>query len=206
MWKKHKPMAMNKNIPFKVVRKKGSGRKRKHTVGAIKEVVKAVPLTNRKRIRSIAKAIKVPRSTLHRFLKEGVLQRTRSSIKPLLTEANKQARINWVKSQVEEDGRFNDMMDHIDEKWFYITVENERYIIVEGESIPQRQCKSKRYITKVMFLAAFARPRIVDYPLRREAEEEPTMDGRLVDKYLRIIMVEFWRESSHLLLRLLRAL
>jgi len=54
------------------------------------------------------------------------------------------------------------MMDqvHIDEKWFYITVENERYIIVEGESIPQRQCKSKRYITKVMFLAAFARPRI----------------------------------------------
>lgn len=144
MWKKHKPMAMNKNIPFKVVRKKGSGRKRKHTVGAIKEVVKAVPLTNRKRIRSLAKAIKVPRSTLHRFLKEGVLQRTRSSIKPLLTEANKQARINWVKSQVEEDGRFNDMMDHIDEKWFYITVENERYIIVEGESIPQRQCKSKR--------------------------------------------------------------
>ncbi len=54
------------------------------------------------------------------------------------------------------------MMDeiHIDEKWFYITREKECYIIVEGESVPERRVKSKRFIAKVMFLAAFARPRI----------------------------------------------
>ncbi|XP_074289597.1 uncharacterized protein LOC141614750 [Silene latifolia] len=47
---------------------------------------------------------------------------------------------------------------HIDEKWFYMTNPMCRYYIGSNEALPYRSCKSKRYITKVMFLAAVARP------------------------------------------------
>ena len=161
MWNRHKQMAMDKNKAFQVVRKKGSGRKRKVSIEHLKQLVRNVPFHQRSKVRSLSKAINIPRSTLHRALQLGVLQRTTSTVKPILTENNKLSRIAWVKSKVAEDGRFVDMMNeiHIDEKWFYITREKERYIIVEGESIPERKVKSKRFIAKVMFLAAFARPR-----------------------------------------------
>ena len=48
---------------------------------------------------------------------------------------------------------------HIDEKWFYITKQNTGYYLVPGEPDPIRTCKSKRFVTKVMFMAAVARPR-----------------------------------------------
>jgi hypothetical protein len=53
------------------------------------------------------------------------------------------------------------MMDyvHIDEKWFYITNVKENYYILPDELPPERKSKSKRFITKVMFMAADARPR-----------------------------------------------
>ncbi|OMO65709.1 hypothetical protein COLO4_31045 [Corchorus olitorius] len=48
---------------------------------------------------------------------------------------------------------------HIDEKWFFMTRESERYYLLPEEDELVRTCKSKRFITKVMFLAAVARPR-----------------------------------------------
>ena len=48
---------------------------------------------------------------------------------------------------------------HVDEKWFYITRDKRRYYLHPDEDEPHRQCKNKRFITKVMFLAAVARPR-----------------------------------------------
>lgn len=48
---------------------------------------------------------------------------------------------------------------HIDEKWFYISKASKRYYLVPGEEEPLRTCKSKTFMTKVMFLAAVARPR-----------------------------------------------
>ncbi|XP_074314010.1 uncharacterized protein LOC141649215 [Silene latifolia] len=47
---------------------------------------------------------------------------------------------------------------HIDEKWFYLTTTTDTYYIVPGEEEPYRSCQSKRYITKVMFMCAVARP------------------------------------------------
>ncbi|GJQ67459.1 hypothetical protein Trydic_g8303 [Trypoxylus dichotomus] len=44
---------------------------------------------------------------------------------------------------------------HIDEKWFYLLQVN----ITLDEAEPESHCKSKRFITKVMFMAAVARPR-----------------------------------------------
>ncbi|XP_076903051.1 uncharacterized protein LOC143558005 [Bidens hawaiensis] len=56
---------------------------------------------------------------------------------------------------------FYDMFNvvHIDEKWFYMSKPSKRYYLVPGEDEPLRTCKSKIFITKVMFLAAIARPR-----------------------------------------------
>ncbi|XP_022041966.1 uncharacterized protein LOC110944619 [Helianthus annuus] len=56
---------------------------------------------------------------------------------------------------------FYDMFNvvHIDEKWFYMSKSSKGYYLVPGEDEPLRTCKSKKFITKVMFLAAVARPR-----------------------------------------------
>nr|XP_027118630.1 uncharacterized protein LOC113735852 [Coffea arabica] len=48
---------------------------------------------------------------------------------------------------------------HVDEKWFYMTKESERYYLHLEEEQPLRTCKSKKFIAKVMFLVAIARPR-----------------------------------------------
>lgn len=61
---------------------------------------------------------------------------------------------------VEHNGIFNlyEYM-HIDEKWFYMTKIKHNYYLLLDEEPPERQCKSKRFITKNMFMAAVARPR-----------------------------------------------
>jgi hypothetical protein len=49
---------------------------------------------------------------------------------------------------------------HVDEKWFYITREKERFLLLEDEEDdPYRTVSHKSHIRKVMFLCAVARPR-----------------------------------------------
>jgi hypothetical protein len=48
---------------------------------------------------------------------------------------------------------------HVDEGWFEMKQVNKTYFLVEGETEPHRAAKSKRYVEKVMFLAAVAGPR-----------------------------------------------
>lgn len=55
---------------------------------------------------------------------------------------------------------------HVDEKWFFVHKVSSRYILTEDEDVPHLICPNKRFITKVMFLAAVARPRY-DYTRRR---------------------------------------
>jgi len=48
---------------------------------------------------------------------------------------------------------------HIDEKWFNMYKANNKYYLAKDEALPYRSSPNKRYIGKVMFLAAVARPR-----------------------------------------------
>ncbi|KAH9095054.1 hypothetical protein LEN26_017931 [Aphanomyces euteiches] len=48
---------------------------------------------------------------------------------------------------------------HHDEKWFNADKDRRKVYLAPGEAIDRRECKSKRFIPKVMFLAAVARPR-----------------------------------------------
>lgn len=48
---------------------------------------------------------------------------------------------------------------HVDEKWFNLYKASTKYYITANEQVPYRSSPNRRYIDKVMFLAAVARPR-----------------------------------------------
>ena len=68
--------------------------------------------------------------------------------------------MNFCRSFVDENGIFMDMMEyvHLDEKWFFMTKIKENYYLLPDETQPEWSTKSKRFITKVMFMAAVACP------------------------------------------------
>lgn len=142
-------------------RKKNCGRK---VIPLNLEALKEVPLLQRQNIRSLSAALEVPKSTLHDKFKSGQIRRTSNTIKPLLTEKNKMHRLQFALEMLDPNSptpKFQEMLDciHIDEKWFYITRTKQTLYLAPDEPEPQRICKSKKFIGKVMFLAAVARPR-----------------------------------------------
>lgn len=143
------------------LKKQNCGRKCKD-YGEQLEKLRDIPHSRRGTLRSAAHAIGVPKSTLFRILKKGkVIKRVSSTIKPLLTEKNKKDRVEFCLSKLHPDRKFMDLKDyiHIDEKWFYLKKCKRSYYMLLDEETPHRTCKSKRFISKVMFMAAVARPR-----------------------------------------------
>ncbi|KAF0684296.1 Aste57867_23714 [Aphanomyces stellatus] len=151
------------NMSFSVAnRKKGRcGRKFKFTPEQVKTKLLELPLADRTTLRSISEKTEVKLATLHRYLKHGMFRAHSSTVRPVLTDANKYARLKFAASMVGSDMVLKEMDDvvHLDEKWFYITKVKRTFYLVPGEKEPERKCKSKRFITKVMFLSAVARPR-----------------------------------------------
>ncbi|KAF0704838.1 Aste57867_7242 [Aphanomyces stellatus] len=88
-----------------------------------------------------------------------------SYVKPFLTPDNMKERLRFAMGflQPRLNGTyfFGNMYNyvHIDEKWFYLTTVKKKFYVYANEVVATRACKSKRFITKVMFLAAVARPR-----------------------------------------------
>ncbi|ETP21394.1 hypothetical protein F441_05085 [Phytophthora nicotianae CJ01A1] len=130
------------------------------------ERVAAVPLCQRQTLRALEAASGIPRSTLHRYLKANTLRRFISRVKPSLTATHKLQRLTWALAQVHRPigcclYRFDAMYNvvHIDEKWFNMYKASSRYYLTADEEMPYRTCPNKRYVGKVMFLAAVARPR-----------------------------------------------
>ena len=112
-------------------------------------------------LRALADLLNMPLQTLHEYFKRGVLLRYTSRIRPQLTDANKVARLKWALDHVKADLTMHDMMDlvHVDEKWFFMARITNKLYLLPGEEPPHRATKSKRFIGKVMFLSAVARPR-----------------------------------------------
>ncbi|CAM9098659.1 unnamed protein product [Pylaiella littoralis] len=69
--------------------------------------------------------------------------------------------MSWVRSAAAGSRVLHNFDDFIrvDEKWFYLFVDGQRFHLYDKEEPPVRKVQSKRFITKVMFLAAVARPR-----------------------------------------------
>lgn len=161
IWKRIKDSMANGDVVLDMAsRKKGrSGGKRKDWSENL-ELIKDIPLKQRGTLRSLSHACNIPASSLCRLMKEGDLKRITSTVKPTLTEKNKVERLMFASKFVMPNGTFHSMFDyvHIDEKWFYLTHVKRNYYLLPEESTPKRSCKSKRFITKVMFMAAVARP------------------------------------------------
>ncbi|OMO51720.1 hypothetical protein COLO4_37543 [Corchorus olitorius] len=138
---------------------KNCGRKR---IQLDSDQFREIPLSRRSTLRSMADALKISKSTLHRLLKIGAILRHSSPLRPNLTLEKKITRLRFCLKKLESnDSTFKDMYDtiHIDEKWFYLTKKSVNYYLLPDEEEPHRNCKSKNFIPKVMFLAALARPR-----------------------------------------------
>lgn len=83
-------------------------------------------------------------------------------LKPRLTIANQIERLKFCLRFIDPITRqFHSIDDriHADEKWFYLKDGKLCALLGPEEEIPHRYVQSKRFITKVMFLCAVARPR-----------------------------------------------
>ena len=93
-----------------------------------------------------------------------------SSLRPTLTEENKMSRMELALSFIDKNNtsKFKNMEDliHIDEKWFYLMMDGQRFIIAVDEEEPYRHVRHKSFLMKIMFLCAVARPR---YDTRKNA-------------------------------------
>ncbi|KAG3207206.1 hypothetical protein PC128_g218 [Phytophthora cactorum] len=180
------------------------------------ENLRITPFQRRRTIRSASMASGVSRATLQRRVSSGDLVAATSTVKPLLTDENKTERLDGCIMHVQPVFLlFNDMYDtiHVDKKLFYLTAARRRYYLLPGEEAPHRQVRSRRYITKVMMLAAVARPRwdtasnsyfngkldiwsfIVQEPAVRSSARRPfgaivTKEGRVTKETSRKMLIE----------------
>ena len=164
LWRKHKEKILNTimyDLRHCLAHKKGAGAPRRVSVADLHERVRAVPFNDRKNIRSLAKAVGIPRPTLGRAIKRGLLRTSKSHVRPMLTQQNKAVRVAYCKSHLDQENSFVPMLDRvdIDEKWFYLTQVNTKFILVPGEKPPHRVARHKSHIPKAMCLTAVARPR-----------------------------------------------
>ncbi|GAA0162729.1 hypothetical protein LIER_18759 [Lithospermum erythrorhizon] len=132
------------SFPNNLVKRVG----RKH-IEVDTEKIKLIPLRHRKNIISLSISLGMPKSVLHRRIKEGALRRHSNAIKPHITGENKLARIRFCLSMLEERNLANNptiscaflkMYDRVIR--FYMLQESEKYYLLPEENEPYRTCKS----------------------------------------------------------------
>ncbi|CAM9576080.1 unnamed protein product [Discosporangium mesarthrocarpum] len=99
----------------------------------------------------------IPLSSLWRLCKRSVL-----------SDKQKRDRVGFALSQMHRKGVagvvVDDMYDwvHADEKWFYVMKDGRGIYLYPEEGVPKPPwAQNKRFITKMMFLAAVTRPRMI---------------------------------------------
>ena len=85
-----------------------------------------------------------------------------NSLKPILTEENKLARVLMANHfrDPQDPSKYQDMHDqiHLDGKWFFLTLKKEQYLLLPDKMNPKHSVKHKSHITKVIFLSTVVRP------------------------------------------------
>ncbi|ETV82665.1 hypothetical protein H257_05235 [Aphanomyces astaci] len=125
--------------------------------------IKAVPHEGRQTLRSTAALSGIPKTTILRHMKEphGLASRT-SQLKPLLTDDNMLERLRFANGYGSQSVSFSLGYEETTPSstcmWFFITKVKRRFYLYD-EEMAERAAKSKKFITKVMFLAAVACPR-----------------------------------------------
>ena len=144
------------------------------------EALDAIPIEKKTTIRSIANEMKMGHSQMYRMLKAGNLRSHTNSIKPKLSHEHKLRRLNFILSQIilptiNTLSKFCLMYNvvHIDEKWFNMSRETQRfYLFTWEEEEPYRCVQNKNFIGKVMFIVVVARPLV-------NTNEDILWDGKI---------------------------
>ena len=136
----------------------------KYSHTEFRQGLKEIPQRCRKTYHSTVKAMGVALSTVQRMLLHRDVCRVHmSSLKPTLMEENKMSRMELALSFIEKNNtsKFENMEDliHIDEKWFYLMKDGQRFIIAADKEEPYRHVQHKLFLMKIMFLYVVARPR-----------------------------------------------
>jgi hypothetical protein len=98
-----------------------------------------MPLCNRSTVWLIQGAVGVSKTTIHRLIYlEKLLRPHTSAIKPILTDVNKMARLEFCLNKQGANGVYNAMFDrvHVEEKWFFLTRVTERYYLAPDKERP----------------------------------------------------------------------
>lgn len=136
-------LSVSSEIASKKTRRCG---RRKEDREVIQVAIRAAPLRERTNYHWAEVATGIAKSTLHRVVKEGFLKTEKESLKPILTTENKVARLRF---------------------WFGIQrhvwpcLGGWEVVLYEDtiEEKPTRTIRNRRYMPKVMFYTAVARPR-----------------------------------------------
>lgn len=128
-----------------------------------------IPLNRRGTIRSLANALSVNKSSLHRLFKEGLLRRHSNSLRLYLKEENKLKRLQFALSMLDpstlaNNPKFIEMKNiiHSDEKWFNGTQNTKTMYLHPDEEDPHRTVQNKNSVRKVMFYSGVTQPRFDD--------------------------------------------
>ena len=104
----------------------------------------------------------VSKTTVHHWIVESTLHVHSNSLRPILTEENRLARFEMAMDARDpvDQMKYQDMHDqiHVDERWFFLMREKERYVLHQDKKNPKHCVKHKSHITNLMFLCAVARP------------------------------------------------
>ncbi|KAK9733407.1 hypothetical protein RND81_04G066300 [Saponaria officinalis] len=130
------------------IRSKIPGKSGKERLPCPIEEIIALDVAKRSTLKRLGLAIGHALSTCRRWVKQGFIKSHINAIKPDLTTDQKYLRLHFLVGKIVFDRLLRCL--------------NCKYYIGSNETEPYRSCKSKRYITKFMFLAAVSRPTYED--------------------------------------------
>ena len=135
LWKRYQQQkAAGVAVPDVSCRRKGNN---KRDLSQQKEALQSIPLKLRTTQRSVAASIDLPKTTFRRRMKNLGVKSYSRFLKPALTNACKLDRLRWARSFVSTSAggtrKFKGMGNvvHVDEKWWYLCQENQRYYVFD---------------------------------------------------------------------------
>ena len=129
--------AMGVIISLELNSQKNSGRPPIYLTEVFQEGVKNVPLRKRCTQQKLAVLMGVSKTTVHHWIVLLTIHVHCNSLKPILTEKNKWARVLMAMHfrDPQDLTKYQDMCDwiHLDKKWFFRTQEKEWYLLLLDE-------------------------------------------------------------------------
>ena len=161
VWKRYRLTCDELGLGGDYLRKKVHNKHKLKTHEALLARIKFVPDEDRRTIRTAACALGITKTTLHRMINRKTLVKQNIHAKPFLRKDNQVRRVEYILEHIDSLHMFHNFYNevHVDEKWFSLFKVKQRVILHPLEERRTQKCASKRYVPKIMFLAAVARPR-----------------------------------------------